>query len=174
MDIVGRTALLIVLMSALILAFGKARGETQLTDFNGSWQGGGTDRETPFEAKQQTSCHASINADRHRMASSIVCNGAAGLIKAIQLNISTTDDTFSGNLTQRATRRGEDSSELNGSVSGHKTNTTANFRVSFSGLTPSVDVTLRLNNPSSFSMTARTLGGELMDVTFKRLTRRSK
>jgi len=155
-------------------AAGTARAETKLTDFNGSWQGGGNDRNTPFESLQRTRCNATITADLHRMGTAIVCNGVAGLTKVIQLNIALdAGDTFTGDLSQKATWRGNAPSEtvLKGSVAGQKTDKTANFRVSFPGLTPSVDVTLVLNSPGSFSMRATTIGGELMDVTFNNVSK---
>jgi len=164
------TGALIVFASAA----GTARAETKLTDFNGSWQGGGNDRNTPFESMQRTRCNATINADLHHMGTAIVCNGVAGLTKVIQLSITlAAGDTFTGDLSQKATLRGNASSEtiLKGSVAGQKTDKTANFRVSFPGLTPSVDVTLVLNNPVSFSMRATTIGGELMDVTFNNVSK---
>ena len=119
---------------------------------------------------QRTSCQATINANLTRMSTKIVCNGDAGLTKIVQMSINLAGDTFSGNLTQTATTRGNSASAsvLNGSVSGHKTDNTANFKVSFPGLTPSVEVTLKLNSPSSFSMQAATLGGALTDVTYNR------
>ena len=168
MKLIGCAALLIVVLSASEFGSGVACAGTELTDFNGSWHDGGTDRSTPLEATQRTSCSAGINADLRRMSANIVCKSVAGLTKVIRLNITLAGNTFSGDLTQKATIRGENPSELNGSVSGQKTDTTANFKVSFRGLTPSVEVTLKLNNPSSFSMRAITLGSQLMDVTFNR------
>jgi hypothetical protein len=153
-----------------IAAFGPraASAETKLSDFNGTWHGGGTDRNTPFDPAQRTSCRATIKADLRTMSATISCNGVAGLDKLINLNINLAGDVFTGTLTQKATVRGAPPSVLNGTVSGTKTDTSANFRVSFSGLTPSVAVTLKLNNPSSFYMHAETLGGELMNIAFNR------
>jgi hypothetical protein len=158
-----------VLLTAILTA-APAGAETKLTDFNGHWQGAGTDRYTPLQAPQRTRCSATIAAGPTRMNSQIECNGVAGLTKVIQLSITLAGDAFSGDLTQKATTRGDASSAsvLNGTVAGHKTDKTANFRVSFPGLTPSVDVTLTLLDPSSFSMRAATFGGQLMDVTFRR------
>ena len=166
----NRMAFGVVVLLALGLASRLAVAETKLTDFNGTWQGSGTDRSTPLEATQQTTCRATINADVVRMAAHIVCNGAAGLTKVIQLNITLAGDAFSGTLVQKATTSGSRSSEtdLSGSVSGHKTDKTAKFTVSFPGLTPSVAVVLTLNAPTSFSMQATTLGGQLMNVNFKK------
>jgi hypothetical protein len=175
MKLAARVAGGMLVLLALGSVLGSARAETKLTDFNGTWQGIGTDRNTPFESVQRTRCNATINADLHRMGAGIVCNGVAGLSKVIQLNITlaAAGDAFSGDLTQKATVRGNASSEtvLQGSVSGHKTDKTANFRVSFPGLTPSVDVTLTLIDPGTFSMHATTFGGELMDITFSKTSK---
>lgn len=162
---------ILAVIALLMAGFGSsAAAKTQLTDFNGAWHGAGRDRNVPFESAQRTNCRANIKADLRRMSASIVCNGAAGLDKAIRLNITLTGDAFSGELTQKATTYGDAASVavLKGSVSGHKTDTSANFTVSFPGLTPSVAVTLKLNSRSSFSMHATTLGGELMNVVFSR------
>lgn len=159
-----------VVLGFLIAALGSgsAGAETKLTDFNGTWHGGGTDRNTPFDTAQRTSCRAAIKADLQHMTTDIACNGAAGLNKVIRLTITLAGEAFSGSLTQKASIRGGADSVLDGSVFGHKTDTSANFRVSFPGLTPSVAVTLKLANPLSFSMHATTLGGELMDIVFNR------
>jgi hypothetical protein len=161
-------AILALLIGALA---SRAVAETKLTDFNGAWRGKGTDRNVPFELAQPTNCRANIKADLRRMSASIVCNGAAGLNKAIRLDITLAGDAFSGKLTQKASTRGDSASAsvLEGSVSGHKTDTSANFIVSFSGLTPNVTVTLNLKGQSSFSMHARTLGSDLMDIVFNRI-----
>lgn len=150
---------------------GPAAAETQLTDFIGSWQGAGTDRSTPFKSTQRTNCQATINADLHHMKTGIVCNGAAGLTKVIQLNITLVGEAFTGTLSQKATTHGSSEAVLEGAVSGHKSDKNANFRVSFPGLTPSVDVALGLNTPSSFSMSATTFGGQLMNVSFNRTSK---
>lgn len=164
-----RAAFALLVLSASGLVSAPADAETKLTDFNGAWLGSGSDRNTPFEAEQRTTCRSNITADLQQMTSNIQCKGTAGLTKAIHLHIRLRGNSFTGTLSQRAATRGGATSKLAGSVSGQKTDTTANFRVTFPGLTPSVDVTLRLNNPSSFSMRATTFVGELMNVTFKRM-----
>jgi hypothetical protein len=164
----------ILILSASGAASDPASAETKLTDFAGEWQGSGKDRDLPFETMQQTSCQTTINADLRRMNSTTICNGDAGLDKIIQLAITLSGEAFSGNLTQKTTTRGDDKSVsvLNGSVSGHKTDNTASFQVSFPGFLPNAAVTLRLISPSSYSMQATTLGSTLMDVTFTRAVKR--
>jgi hypothetical protein len=163
----------LILLASGIASY-PAGAETKLTDFDGQWQGSGKDRDLPFESMQQTSCQTTINADLRRMNSITICNGDAGLDKIIQLTITLSGEVFSGNLTQKTTMRGDDKSVsvLNGSVSGHKTDDTASFQVSFPGLVPNAAVTLRLISASSYSMQATTLGSTLMDVTFNRAVKR--
>jgi hypothetical protein len=163
-----------LILSACGTALGPAGAETKLTDFDGQWQGSGKDRDLPFETMQQTSCQTTVNADLIRMSSTTICNGDAGLDKIIQLAIILSGEAFSGNLMQKTTMRGDDKSVsvLNGSVSGHKTDNIATFQVSFPGFLPNAAVTLRLINPSSYSMQATTLGSTLMDVTFNRVVKR--
>jgi hypothetical protein len=159
-----------LILSAFGAASGPAGAETRLTDFDGQWRGIGQDRDLPFETMQQTICQTTNSADLRRLDSVTVCKGDAGLDKVIQLTITLSGETFSGNLTQKSTLRGDDTSVsvLNGSVSGHKTDNTAIFQVSFPGLVPNAVVLLRLISPSSYSMKATTLGIALMDVTFNR------
>jgi hypothetical protein len=147
-----------------------AGAETKLTDFDGLWQGSGWDRDLPFESMQQTSCQNTVIADLRRMTSITICNGQAGLDKTIQLAITLSGEAFSGNITQRTTMHGDEASAsvLTGSVSGHKTDNTATFQISFPGFIPNAAVTLRLISPTSYSMQATTLGSLLMDVTFNR------
>jgi hypothetical protein len=163
-----------LIFSACGVAYGPAGAETKLSDFDGQWQGSGQDRDLPFEAMQQTSCQTTINADLRRMSSTTICNGDAGLDKIIQLAITLSGEAFSGNLMQKTTMRGDDKSVsvLNGSVSGHKTDNTATFQISFPGFLPNATVALRLISPSSYSMQASALGSTLMDVTFTRAVKR--
>jgi hypothetical protein len=149
-----------------------AAAETQLTDFNGTWRGNGNDRYTPLESMQRTVCQTSVNADLRRMRATTKCDGSAGLSKSIQLDITLNGNAFSGTLTQTTRIGGGTPSVLSGSVSGQKTDNTAQFGVTFPGLVPSVTVALRLTSPSSYTMQATTLGGALMDVAFNRTSRR--
>jgi hypothetical protein len=175
MNVSNWAARWILILAACASAPTYAQAETKLSDFNGTWQGIGTDRNTPFESAQQTRCSATINADLRRMSTGITCHGAAGLDKVIKLTIALIGDgdAFSGNLTQTATTRDDPSiaTNLSGAVAGRKTDKTAEFKVSFPGLTPSVNVTLTLSSPSSFAMQATTLGGQLMDLTFNRASK---
>lgn len=160
----------VLLFLAIAGAACSAMAETRLTDFNGVWQGAGEDRRFPFERMQRTKCQTNIHTDLRQMTARTKCIGDAGLNKSITLSIFTEGDAFSGSLTQIASIAGDTDSPtvLKGSVSGQKTNSIATFQVRFSGLIPTVTVTLNLIKSTSYTMLARTLGGTLMDVTFNR------
>jgi hypothetical protein len=142
----------------------------KLTDLNGSWRGIGTDRASPLEVSQPTSCHASIQADETTLNDEIICEGKAGLHKIISLTVHLSDNRISGTLTQTSTTRGSEAppTTLQGSVSGTRTDSAANFQVRFGRLMPTVTVALTLNSPSSFFMQAGTFDGTLMEVNFDR------
>jgi hypothetical protein len=142
----------------------------KLTDFNGSWNGIGTDRASPLEVSQPTSCHASIRADETTLNDEIICEGKAGLHKTISLTLHLSDSRISGTLTQTSTTRDSEASPttLQGSVSGTRTDNAANFQVRFGGLMPTAMVALTLNSQSSFFMQASTFVGTLMEVNFDR------
>jgi hypothetical protein len=150
------------------IGLNSVRADPNFMDFNGAWQGSGTDRDLPFETTQRTSCRATVDANLRTMNSLMSCSGDAGLRKDIRLNIILDGDAFAGSLTQKATTPGTSVTVLDGSVYGHVTNTTADFRVDFPGLMPKVTVTLRRDSASSFSMQASVWGAVLMDVTFDR------
>ena len=147
-----------------------ASAETKLTDFVGDWHGSGTDRNSPLETTQQTRCQVTVRADLRRLTSETNCNGQAGLRKRFGLAIVLDGDQFTGTASQTSTLRGDGRAAKvrNGSVSGRKTEDTADFEVKFSGLTPNARVVLKLFTPSSYSMQISSLGITLTDVVFHR------
>jgi hypothetical protein len=86
-------------------------------------------------------------------------------IKVIRLTVTLSGYRFSGTLSQTSNAA---PTSLTGSISGSRTNDAATFQVNFSGLMPTVTVSLKLNRQSSYSVRASTFAGTLMDV---RLTR---
>jgi len=165
--------LIAVAISSFTVGIGlnSVHADPKFMDYVGNWQGNGTDRNLPFEATQRTSCRATVDADLRTMSSHIYCSGDAGLKKDIRLNINLDGDAFAGSLTQRAMTPGSSETVLGGTVYGHATDTTADFRVDFLGLVPTVTVALRRDSASSFSMQARVWGAVLMDVTFDRIVK---
>ncbi len=144
------------------------RADPKFMEFNGSWQGNGTDRNMPFETTQRTNCRATIEATLRTINSLISCSGEAGLKKDIRLNVILDGNDLAGTLNQRATTAGQSITVLDGTVHGHATDNTADFQVDFPGLTPTAIVKLKREGASSFSMQASALGTVLMDVTFGR------
>jgi hypothetical protein len=94
-----------VALAAWIVSF-PARAEIKLTELNGEWNGSGTDRDTPFESLQQTSCQSRIRADLRRMTSEIVCSGRAERHKVIQLTVVLDGNQITGELVQTSTTAG--------------------------------------------------------------------
>jgi hypothetical protein len=158
-------------LAAWIVSF-PAAAEIKLTELDGEWKGSGTDRDTPLESLQQTSCQSKNRADLRRMSSEIVCSGQAKLHKVIQLTVTVEGNQIVGDLVQTSTTAGGMATVRKGSVSGRRTGDAAVLQVRFPGLTPNATVNLILNNPSSYSIQAASLGAILMDVTFNRATKR--
>ena len=150
-----------------------ASAETKLTDFNGMWRGSGTDRNSPLESLQRTSCQTTVRADLRRMRSNTVCDVQAGLHKVMDLSITLDGNQFTGDLSLIVQRSDASPSVLNGSVSGRRADDTARLRVQFQGLVPiSATVELKLLSPSSYSMHVTSLGFTLSEVVFNRTARR--
>ena len=115
----GGTATLVTFL--FVTSAGAAAAK--LTDFNGSWRGSGTDRASPLEASQPTSCDASIRADEATLSDEMICEEKAGLHKTIHLTIHLSDNRISGTLIQTSATRGSEASPntIQGSVSGTRT-----------------------------------------------------
>jgi hypothetical protein len=61
-----------------------------------------------------------------------------------------------------------------GTLTGKKTDNSANFTVAWKGLMmPSATVDLNLNTPTSFSMKVSALGSNMMDLKFDRTSDRA-
>jgi hypothetical protein len=157
-------------LAAWIVSF-PAAAEIKLTELNGEWKGSGTDRDTPLESLQQTSCQSKNRADLHQLSSEIVCSGQAGLHKVIQLTVTVEGNQIVGDLVQTSTTAGM-ATVRKGSVAGRRIGDAADLQVRFPGLTPNATVSLILINPSSYSIQAASLGAVLMDVTFNRASKR--
>jgi len=159
-------AIAMATVAAIILPSAKA--ETSLSDFNGEWRGNGTDRNSPIEPAQATQCHMKIRADLRRLDSETTCIGEAGLRKLLRLAVKIDGDQLTGEAGQTSTVPDGAAQVFNGTVTGRKTDTTADLDVRFPGFTPSATIALRRLDPSRFSMTIASLGLTLTDVTFER------
>ena len=152
------------------LALTPAGAETKLTEFNGQWLGGGTDRDTPLASAQPTRCQTRVTADLTHMTSNMECNGSAGLHKRIRMSISFTGNKFSGSTEQISVVRGSGAAPKRraGTVVGVRTGDRAEFEVRFSGLMPNAHVVLELTSPTFYAMTTSVLGATLTKVDFHR------
>jgi len=166
-------AIAMAMLAATVLpAKAEAAAETKLSDFNGEWRGNGTDRNTPLESPQPTNCRMTIQADLRHLNSETTCIGQAGLRKLLHLAVMIAGDQLTGEASQTSIVTDGAEKVLNGTVTGHKTDATAELEVRFPGLTPSATISLRRLDPSRFTMTIASLGLVLMDVTFARMTER--
>jgi hypothetical protein len=153
-----------------MLAATAAGAETSLTEFNGRWDGSGTDRDALFDTAQPTRCRVIVTADPTHMASDTECNGQAGLHKEIRLSVAFSGHRFTGSVEQTSSLRGSNAAPKRraGSVTGRRDGDTADFVVRFGGLTPNARVILKLTSATSFSMLVSTLGVTLTDVKYHR------
>jgi hypothetical protein len=141
-----------------------AGAEMNLSDLEGEWSGGGTDRDSPFASLQKSSCRSKIRSDVHRMSNEIVCSGPSGSRKTIQLQITMQGDQISGDLVQT-----QATGTMKGSVSGRRRGDSADMQIQFSGLMPSATAKFIVINPSSYTLRVATMGTSMMDVTFKKV-----
>src|SRR5277367_6258846 len=126
----------IIALFTIGIGLNSVHADPKFMEFNGSWQGGGTDRNMPLETTQRTNCRATIEATIRTMNSLISCSGEAGLKKNIRLDVIFDGDDFTGTLNQKATTAGQSVTVLDGTVHGHATDNTADFQVDFPSLTP--------------------------------------
>lgn len=138
--------------------------EMNLSDLEGEWSGGGTDRDSPFAALQKSSCRSKIRSDAHRMNNEIVCSGPSGSRKTIQLQITMQGDQISGDLVQT-----QASGTMKGLVSGRRRGDSADMQIQFSGLMPGATAKFTIINHSSYTLRVATMGASMMDVTFKKI-----
>jgi hypothetical protein len=146
-----------------------AKAEGKLSELEGEWSGSGTDRSTPFESMQKTSCQSKIRSDQHRMSNEIVCVLASGVRKTMHMQAALDGGQIKGELVQTQTRPREATQSRKGLVSGRRTGDAADIQIQFSGMTPTATVKFVAHNASSYSLRVSALGAQMMDVTFKRV-----
>jgi hypothetical protein len=152
------------------MALTPAGAQTKLTEFNGEWLGGGTDRNTPLASAQKTQCQTSVTADLTHLTSDMACKGEAGLNKRVRVSVAFTNSRFTGTAQQTSAAEGSRAApeRLDGTVTGNRNGDITTFDVRFPGLTPSARVLLELTSPTSYTMTVSTLGAILTKVDFHR------
>lgn len=148
-----------------------ARAATPLTELNGEWNGGGTDRDGPFASQQTTRCRATVKTDPTHLTSTTQCDGAAGLHKSFHLSVVFAGDQFTGNVEQVSSVRGGAPTRYAGTVTGSREGDVATFTAHFGALTPNAHIVLTLSSPTSYAMKVSVLGSILTDVTLRRATR---
>jgi hypothetical protein len=146
-----------------------AKAESKLSELEGEWSGSGTDRDTPFESMQKTSCKSKIHSDERRLSNEIVCMTSSEVHKTMHLQIALDGAQIKGDFVQTLTRLRESTQMRKGVVSGRRTGDAADIQIQFGGLTPTATVKFIVLNPSSYLIRVAALGSQLMDVTFKRI-----
>jgi hypothetical protein len=148
-----------------------ADAQTKLTDLTGDWQGVGTERNSPLESAQPTTCHSKIRSAANHMTNETVCNGQSGLHRVSRLTITLDGDEITGVLDQTSAAGPGASSPmvLKGTVAGRRIDDVATLQIRFPGLMPNATITLKVISPSSYSVQGSTLGISMMDVTYTRV-----
>jgi len=142
-----------------------AGAATPLAQLTGLWVGGGSDRDGPFAAAQNTRCRARLAADPVHLSASIDCSGNAGLRKHIRFSVVFEGDRFTGHVEQISRTDGGAPTRYAGSVTGTRDGDVANFTANFGMFLPSARVALTLSSPTTYSMRISVLGRTLTDVT---------
>jgi hypothetical protein len=164
----------IAAIAAACITLCTAKAEIKMADLDGDWQGSGTDRNSPLESPQQTTCQNKIRTEADRMTSDTVCKGRAGLNRTTRLAITVSGNDITGVLDQTSTTgSGNDPpNELKGAIAGRRSGNTATLQIRFPGLMPNATLILKLINLSSYSAKATALGVLMSDVTYNRVGRR--
>jgi hypothetical protein len=160
----------IAAVAAACITLCTAKAEIKLADLAGDWQGSGTDRNSPLESPQQTTCQNKIRTEADQMTSDTVCKGRAGLNRRSRMTITLRGNDISGTLDQSTT--GTSVQQLKGTIAGHRTGDTATLQIRFSAFMPNATVTLKLISASSYSVQGTALGVVMTDVTYNRMSGR--
>src|SRR5689334_907733 len=145
-----------------------AEAETKLSDFTGEWSGRGQDRDLPLASPEAVVCQNGIRANPRRLHSEMTCERRSGVQNAVQMTVTLEGNQLGGKITRKITRPDGPEDVINGTVSGTKTDNTADLLVRWEGATPNTTIALKLTSPASYSMQATALGATMMDLTFRR------
>ena len=139
-------------------------------ELEGEWSGSGTERDTPFQSMQKTTCHSKIHADQNRMSNEIVCTMQSGVRKTMRTQVTLQGNRLTGSVVQTRTAPREATQSREGSVRGIRTGNSAETEVRFPGLMmPTAKSRLTAHDASSYSIRVDAMGAVLMDVKFKRV-----
>ena len=168
------TILRTLLASIFCITFvATAAAETKLTDFNGEWRGTGQDRDSPLQSLQDTACQNAVRATPQRMNIEMICERKSGVRKTTRMNVTLEGDQLNGRIYQRTSEPGREDAVIGGTLSGKKTDNSANLTATWKGPTPSASINLKLNTPTSYSMKVTVLGLTFMDTAFNRSAERA-
>jgi len=167
------TRLMNVLGAVVLLAWCvpcPAGAEGSMGELEGEWSGSGTERDTPFQSMQKTTCQSKIHADQNRMSNEIVCTMQSGVRKTMHTQVTLEGNRLTGSVFQTRTVPREPMQSRKGSVRGIRTGNSAETEVQFPGLMmPTARSHLTVHDASSYSIRVEALGAVLMEVKFKRV-----
>ena len=144
--------------------------EGSMGELEGEWSGSGTERDTPFQSMQKTTCHSKIHADQTHMSNEIVCTTASGARKTTHSQVTLEGNRLTGSVSQTRSAPGEPTQSRKGSVRGIRTGNSAETEVQFPGLMmPTAKSHLTVHDASSYSIRVDAMGVILMDVKFKKI-----
>ena len=72
-------------------------------ELEGEWSGSGTERDTPFQSMQKTTCQSKIHADQNRMSNEIVCTMQSGVRKTTHTQVTLEGNRLTGSVFQTRT-----------------------------------------------------------------------
>ena len=158
----------IVLLASIVPC--PAGAEGSMGELEGEWSGSGTERDTPFQSMQKTTCHSKIHADQNRMSNEIVCTMQSGVRKTTHTQVTLEGNRLTGSVFQTRTAPRGATQSRKGSVHGVRKGNSAETEVQFPGLMmPTAKSHMTVHNASSYSIRVEALGAVLMDVTFKKV-----
>lgn len=157
-----------VLVCSVFISVVPTSAQTPLTSLNGGWTGSGVDRATPFQSLQPAQCRMQINASATQINSTSSCDGAGGLKKRLEMEVTLAGSDFIGTVRQVSRDSGGEATVYAGKVTGQRTGDRAELTAVFPGLTPTVYVSLELSSRNAMAMKVTTLGATLTDVTYQR------
>jgi hypothetical protein len=167
------TRLMNVLTAVILLVWivpCPAGAEGSMSQLEGEWSGSGTERDTPFQSMQKTTCQSKIRADDRRMSNEIVCTMQSGARKTMHTQVTLEGTRLTGSVVQTRTLPHEPMQSRKGLVRGVRTGNSAVTEVQFPGLmTPTARSHLTVHNESSYSLRVEAMGAVLMELTFKRV-----
>src|SRR5438874_2176751 len=103
-----------------------AGAEGKMSELDGEWSGSGTERDTPFQSMQKTTCQSKIRADHRRMSNEIVCTMESGVRKTMHMQVTLEGTRLTGDLVQTRTVPREPIQMRKGSVLGSRIGNSAN------------------------------------------------